>query len=171
MIRRTGWAAGLLLAVGCGGPPGSPAMSAAHEAALADSVRAMMLDFADSWSRVSCDDIAPIMRFFDTSGPGVIDGNETAVTLYPGDAFPTLIREGACARVREAATLDSLLVRVLTPDIVTASWTFHAEYQITADSMTRARGAVLQVFRRTPEGWKTPVGMSTHQPMEPATGK
>jgi len=171
MITRSVGVSMLLLAVGCGRPSAAPTLSADHEAALADSVRAMMLDFADSWSRVSCDDIAPIMRFFDTSGPGVIDGNETAVTLYPGDAFPRLIREGACSRLREVATLDSLLVRVLTPDVVSVSWTFHAEYQITADSLNRARGAVLQVFRRTPDGWKTPVGMGTHQPVESATGK
>jgi hypothetical protein len=139
-----------------------------YEAALADTIRAVMQEYADSWSRISCEDISPIIRFFDTTGMGVIDGNETAVTLYPSDAFPDLIRAGACGRLKEIASLDSLLVRVLTPDIVTVSWTFRGEYHITADSVSRARGAVLQVFRRTPDGWKSPVGMSTHQPVAAA---
>ena len=160
--------AAVLLAVTACAREGVPsqALSAGYEAALTDTIRALMQDYSSSWERVTCEDQTPILRFFDWSGPGLIDANETDVTLYPGDAWPELHRSIACGRESEVATLDSILVRVFTPDIVSVSWTFTAAYADTSGVASRARGAVLQVFRRTPDGWRSPVGMSTHQQLD-----
>lgn len=142
-------------------------LSPDEEAAIADTLRAVMQEYVRAWSEITCENQDAVLKFFDWSGPGVIDNNETTATVYPGDAWPQLIREGACGRIREEATLDTLLIRVFSRDLASVSWTFRATYTLKDAPPRSARGAVLQVFRRTAEGWKTPVGMSTHQPLAP----
>ncbi len=143
----------------------SDAMSPVEERALADTLRAVMQDYATAWSRVSCDNQDAILRFFDWSGSGLIDASETTVTEYPGDAWPKLIKNAVCSNTGEKVQLGTVLVRVFTRDLASVSWTFQASYSQKAGPPKLARGAVLQVFRRTAKGWKTPVGMSTHQPL------
>lgn len=167
MLRRLPVTVCWLFAGGCTATP--PAvdqlLSPIEERAITDTIRAVMNEYSASWGKINCDNQDAALKFFDMSGPGVIDANETAVTQYPGDAFARRIRDGACSIDREEGRLDSLVVRVLSRDIVSVSWTFSATYYQKQGAPTLARGAVLQVFRRTRDGWKTPVGMSTHQPV------
>jgi len=167
MIRVVTWFAGFIVLSGCGvgvTRDESP-LSDQERAAITEEMRGVMKEYSAAWSKITCQNQDAVLKFFDWSGPGVIDGNETTVTEYPGDAWPTLIRNAACSNEGEEAGIDTLLVRVFTRDIVTVHWTFHAAYLQKEGPPKLARGAVMQLFRRTPEGWKTPVGMSTHQPM------
>lgn len=153
-----------MLALGCSpAPQADGGLSPEEEVAIAATLNGVMQEYVAAWSQISCDNQDAILKFFDWSGPGLIDSNETVATEYPGDAWPQLIREAACSRVREDATLDTLLIRVFSKDLASVSWTFRATYTLKDAPPKSVRGAVLQVFRRTPEGWKTPVGMSTHQ--------
>lgn len=157
-----------ILALGCGSAKqADEALSPEAQAAIADTIRGVMQAYVAAWSEISCENQDAILKFFDWSGPGLIDANETVATEYPGDAWPQVIREAACGRLHEEATLDTLFVRVFSRDVASVSWTFHATYTYRDAPPKTARGAVLQLFRRTEAGWKTPVGMSTHQPLAP----
>lgn len=158
--------AGGILALGCTPAPQSEeALTPAEEAAIADEIMGVMQEFVAAENQMTCDDQSAVLKFFDWSGPGLIDNNDSAATLYPGDAWPTLIREGACSREREEVTLDTLLVRVLSRNLASVSWTYHATHVLNDAPPEYSRGAVLQVFRRTADGWKSPVGMSSHLPV------
>jgi len=169
MIRRLLVLVSGLLLLGCssGSQPTRGTLSMEEELAIADTIRGIIREYSAAWTQITCENQDAVLRFFDWSGPGLVDANETTVTEYAGDAWPNLVRDAACSRVREEAGIDSLLVRVLSRDIVTVSWTFHAAYIQKVGPPKLARGAVLQAFRRTADGWKTPVGMSTHQPVPP----
>jgi hypothetical protein len=103
-----------------------------------------------------------VLRFFDWSGPGLLEVSETDIALYPGQTWPRYIRSLACAR-SETIAVDSLLVRLFGPDVASVAWTFVASYGDTSGTTHRGRGTVLQVWHRTPEGWRAPVGMGAHQ--------
>jgi hypothetical protein len=153
----------VLAAVGCTPPPqaGAP-LSAVHEAALADSIATVLREYASSWQRASCDNPAPVLRFFDWSGSGQLEVSETAITLFPDSTWPRYIKSLACAR-SEKITVDSLVVRVFGPDVASVAWTFVATYGESNGRTHRGRGTVLQVWHRTPGGWRAPVGMGAHQ--------
>ena len=155
-----------ILALGCRpAPQPERALTPAEEAAITETMRGAMTEFVAAENQMTCEDQGAVLKFFDWSGPGLIDGNDSIATLYPGDAWPTLIREGACSREREEVTLETLLIRVLSRDLASVSWTYRATHILRDAPPEYSRGAVLQVFRRTPNGWKSPVGMSTHLPV------
>ena len=139
-------------------------LSAAHEAALADSVEGVLRQYASSWERATCDNADAVLRFFDWSDPGQLDISETDIALYSGDSWPRYIQSLACAR-SEAITVDSIVVRVFGPDVASVAWTFVATYGDTSGVAHQGRGTVLQVWHRTSEGWRSSVGMGAHQPM------
>lgn len=141
----------------------SPALSQPEVAALSDTARSLVHDYAAAFARVNCRDFQPLLKFFDFSGPGFLDVSESAATTYAGDAWPRVIREAVCSRDREELTVDSLVVRVHSRDLMSAAWTFRAMYFDTAGTVRSARGTALQMWHRTGEGWKTPIIMSTHQ--------
>lgn len=147
----------------CAPPRGSTALSQEAAAALSDTVRSVVRDYAATFAVVTCQDYLPLLKFFDYSGAGFVDVSETAATPYSGDAWPRVIREAVCSRDREELTVDSLLVRVHSPDLASAAWTFRATYFDTSGTVRSAKGTALQVWHRTEEGWKTPLIMSTHQ--------
>ena len=150
-------------AAGCAPPPQAVApFSAVHQAALADSIATVLREYASSWERASCDNPAPVLRFFDWSGSGQLEVSETAITLFPDSTWPRYIKSLACAR-SEKITVDSLVVRVFGPDVASVAWTFVATYGESNGRTHRGRGTVLQVWHRTPEGWRVPVGMGAHQ--------
>jgi hypothetical protein len=120
--------------------------------------------YVAGWSEITCENQDAVLRFFDYSDPGFTDAYETEVVHFAGDSLPRVIRAGACAQ-SEVARMDSLIVRVLTQDVVTASWTYRTTYRAKDNSEKSVRGTVLQVFRRSPAGWKFPVAMSTHVPV------
>ena len=154
-----------MLLAACDSPSSQPA-AAVDPAAISDTIRTVVKAFVDGWSKISCENQDAVLRFYDLSDPGFIDGNETSVVLFPGDSLPRTIKAFACQE-SESATLDSLLVRVLAPDVATASWTYHTTYRSTAGASRSVRGTVLQVFKRSPAPWRFPVAMSTHVPISP----
>jgi hypothetical protein len=156
-------------ALACTPPPRPEApLSAVHEAALADSIATVLREYASSWERASCDNPAPVLRFFDWSGSGQLEVSETAITLFPDSTWPRYITSLACAR-SENITVDSLVVRVFSPDVASVAWTFVATYGESNGRTHRGRGTVLQVWHRTPGGWRASVGMGAHQALPDST--
>jgi hypothetical protein len=143
------------------------ALSPAEEAEVAAEVRQVAEDYTAAYSKISCENQDAVLKFFDWSGPGVVDVSATDVKEYPGSAWPTLIRDAACSRESEQATIGKLVIRVVSRDVAVASSTFEATYPQKAGPTKRARGALMQVWRRNGNGWKTSVGMSTHEYLPP----
>jgi hypothetical protein len=160
---------GLMTALACSAmpAPNSAALSSTEEAAVAEEVRKVAYDYAAAYSKINCENQDEVLKFFDYSGPGVIDVTATDVTEYPGESWPKLIRDAACSRVSEEATVGKLLVRVLSRDVAAVTSTFQAVYPQKVGPPKRARGALMQVYRRGPDGWKSSVGMSTHEYLPP----
>ena len=171
-MSPTRWLAAMMsfsAMTGCAPEKSAPeTLSAAHEAALADSVEGVLRQYASSWERASCDNVAPVLRFFDWSDPGQLEVSETDIALYSGDTWPRYIQSLACAR-SEAITVDTVVVRVFGPEVASVAWTFVATYGDTSGATHRGRGTVLQVWHRTSEGWRASVGMGAHQPLPDST--
>jgi ketosteroid isomerase-like protein len=142
----------------------SDELSEAQVAALSDTVRSIVRDYAAAFATVNCQDFQPLLEFFDYSGSGFLDVSESTATAFSGEAWPQVIRDAVCSRDREELTVDSLLVRVHSPDVVSTAWTFRATYVDTSGTVRDATGTALQVWHRTADGWKTPVIMSSHRP-------
>jgi hypothetical protein len=153
----------VLTAVGCTRQlqAGAP-FSSVHQTALADSLATVLREYASSWDKASCDNPTPVLRFFDWSGSGLLEVSETAIKLFPDSTWPRYIKSLACAR-SEKITVDSLVVRVFSPDVASVAWTFVATYGENNGKTHSGRGTVLQVWHRTPGGWRAAVGMGAHQ--------
>jgi ketosteroid isomerase-like protein len=58
--------------------------------------------------------------------------------------------------------VDAILVSVLSPDVATATMSYHAILQDAQGKTTNREGQIVRVFRRASGGWKIRVSMSTH---------
>ena len=154
-----------VIVAGCRPPAPDTVIASPREVqAIADTIRAVLAEYAAAWSHVTCEDQSAVMKFFDWTGPGALEVTPAGVTQYPGDSWPLSFQEGACAREREEVRIDSLIVRVLSRTVAGAGYTYTSTYFRRDSPPTQVRGSVLQLFHRTVDGWRSPVGMAAPQP-------
>lgn len=148
---------------GCANGPSRPgALTALHEAALADSVSALARASEASWKLVSCADVRPAVAYWDGSPPGLVHAHEGTLATFSDSAWAKQIRSSVCASGSGESLVDTVVVSIVSPDVVTATMRYHAVLRDSAGTTTHREGQILRVFRRTPDGWKIRVSMSTH---------
>jgi len=142
-----------------------PALSSGEIRSIAGEVEAAARASEASWKEVTCENLAPVLRFWDGSPPGLVHSSEGVMKTFSDVEWADQIRSNVCAGSGSGggeSFVDSILVSVLSPEVATATMSYHAVLRDREGRTTDRRGQILRVFRRTPAGWKIRVSMSTH---------
>lgn len=138
-------------------------LSAEETTAIAAEVEAVARASEASWKSVTCEDLSPALRYWDGSPPGLVHSSEGVMRTFSDAEWAEQIKGNVCAGSGSGESfVDSILVSVLSPDVATATMSYHAILQDAQGKTTNRDGQILRVFRRASGGWKIRVSMSTH---------
>lgn len=156
------------VAIGCARPPASAgrSMSADEIKAIAGEVESTARASEAAWKGVSCDNLAPVLQYWDGSSPGLVHSSERGTRTFSDSEWADYVRGNVCSAGTGESVVDSVVVSVVSSDVATAIMNYHAVLK-DADGMTTERsGKILRVFRRTSAGWKIRASMSTHSDLQ-----
>lgn len=166
----------LVLAAGCAKAPPSASTDLTMEeieatrAEVTAFVREQVLaDYSFKCDSAACARVAEGLRerySYDYGGFVIVA--DTTITAHTFQQHLAGI-PSACLPpgVKNTATLDTLIVQVLSRDVATAAWRFSETTTHADGKMERVKGAVYEAMKRTPSGWRRVGAMDSHIAVNP----
>lgn len=162
------WWPVVLVATACTRPPAlaERPMPAEEVEAIAGTVESTARASEAAWKAVSCDNLAPVLQYWDGSSPGLVHSSERGTRVFSDSQWADYVRGNVCSSGSGESVVDSVVVAVVSPDVATAFMDYHGVLTSPDGTTTKRSGKILRVFRRTSAGWKIRASMSTHSDLQ-----
>lgn len=155
MLRPVNALAAAALLSAC--QPGGAGLSEVHAAAIRDSIRQVLVEYAETVNR---HDIDGALRYF-ANRPGFHFAEDGRLAYPTYDSLVTAFNIIDSIIPSIEVTWGDIRVTPLGPGTALASAAFHETFQDTAGTVTELNGIATLALRHGPQGWQFVAGHSS----------